>query len=142
MRKHLVLISALFLSACSLERLPGVYRLDIHQGNIVTQEMVDQLKPGLTKRQVAFIMGTPLLRDMFHSERWDYVYSNQPSGEDRLQKTLSLEFDGDELIGVQGDFRPGEAPAEVNKDVTVNIPKIEREKTLWESISGIFRSGN
>jgi len=140
MRKHLVLTAALFCSACSLERLPGVYRMDVHQGNIVSQEMVDQLRPGMTKRQAAFIMGTPLLRDAFHQERWDYVYSNEPGGGERLQKSLSLIFEDDELTAVQGDFRPAEAPGEPNKDIMVNIPAIKREKTLWQSISGLFKS--
>jgi outer membrane protein assembly factor BamE len=141
MRKPLVLIAALTLPACSLAFLPGVYRMDIHQGNIVTQAMVDQLKPSMTKRQVTFIMGTPLMRDAFHPDRWDYIYSNQPGGEDRLKKTLTLLFDGDELAGMQGDFRPSEAAAETGKEVTVNIPKIVREKTLWESIAGLFGRG-
>jgi outer membrane protein assembly factor BamE len=137
MGSRLVLIAALSsvcLSAC-------VYRMDIHQGNIVSQEMVDQLKPGMNKRQVSYIMGTPLLQDAFQDERWDYVYSNEPYGEDRLQKRITLVFKRDELMGVQGDFRPGTLPSvEPSKDVTVSIPKIDREKTLWESITGLFGS--
>jgi outer membrane protein assembly factor BamE len=126
----------LFLSGCSVF---GYYTLDINQGNIVSQEMVDQLKPGMTKRQVAFIMGTPLLADPFHDSRWDYVYSTEPDGQPRMQKRISLVFEKDELVGLQGDFRPGELPSvETSKDVTVNIPKIERERSLWEKISGLF----
>lgn len=142
MRKPLIVITyafALFLAGCSLEWLPFVYRLDIHQGNVVSQEMVDQLRPGMTKRQVAFIMGAPLLQDPFHDERWDYVYTNQPGGEPRVEKTISLVFTDDELAGLQGDFRPGNLPSiEMTKDATVDIPKIEREKTLWEKIRGLF----
>lgn len=142
MRKPLIVIShllGLLLTGCSLEWLPFVYRLDIHQGNVVSQEMVDQLRPGMTKRQVAFIMGTPLLKDPFHDERWDYLYSNQPGGEPRVQKTVTLVFANDELSGLQGDFRPGNLPSiEMAKDTTVDIPRIEREKTLWEKITGLF----
>jgi outer membrane protein assembly factor BamE len=124
------------------ENLPGIYSMDIHQGNIVSQEMVDQLKPGMNKRQVLFIMGTPLLQDPFHADRWDYFYSNKPSGEVRLQKRISLVFRDEELAGLQGDFRPGNLPSiEPAKEVTVNIPKIKRERTLWESIAGLFGSG-
>jgi len=131
---------ALFLTGCSWL---SFYRPDINQGNIVSQEMVDQLKPGMTKRQVAFIMGTPLLTDPFHDSRWDYIYSTEPHGQSRMQKRISLIFDKDELSGLQGDFRPGELPnSELSKDATVNIPKIEREKTLWEKISGVFGKGN
>ncbi|SMF95750.1 Beta-barrel assembly machine subunit BamE [Methylomagnum ishizawai] len=135
-------LSTLFLTGCSFNWLPGIYRLDIHQGNVVSQEMVDQLRPGMTKRQVAFIMGTPLLTDPFHDERWDYLYSNQPGNEPRVQKHISLAFDKDEeLKGLAGDFRPGNLPSiEMSKDTTVNIPRIEREKTLWQKIKGVFGS--
>lgn len=54
------------------------YKIDIRQGNLVTQDMVAQLKPGQTKDQVRFILGTPLVADMFHADRWDYVYRFQP----------------------------------------------------------------
>lgn len=136
-------LTALFLTGCSLEWLPFVYRLDIHQGNVVSQEMVDQLKPGLTKRQVAFIMGAPLVADPFHDDRWDYIYSNQPGGEPRVQKTITLVFNDDELAGLQGDFKPGNLPSiEMVKDQTVDIPKIDREKTLWQKFTGLFGAGD
>ena len=136
----LTYLSALLLAGCSLDWLPGVYRLDIHQGNVVSQEMVDQLRPGMTKRQVAFIMGAPLLSDPFHDQRWDYVYSNQPGNEPRVQKHINLVFDkNEELSGLAGDFRPGNLPSiEMTKDTTVNIPRIDREKTLWQKITGLF----
>lgn len=126
------------LSGCSHLSL---YTLDIHQGNIVTQEMVDQLKPGMTQRQVAFILGTPLLNDPFHDNRWDYIYSSEPGGEDRVQRNLTVMFEQSELVAIQGDFRPNDQPVvDVSRDVTVNIPKIQREKTLWEKIKGLFGS--
>jgi outer membrane protein assembly factor BamE len=126
----------LLLSGCSWL---GVYTPDINQGNIITQEMVDQLKPGMTKRQAAFIMGTPLLVDPFHEDRWDYIYSTEPSGKDRMQKRITLIFDKDELAGLQGDFRPGDLPStDQSRDITVTIPKIEREKSLWEKVSSLF----
>jgi outer membrane protein assembly factor BamE len=135
MRWRLVLIGIIAsfgLSAC-------IYRVDVHQGNIVSQEMVDQLKPGMNKRQVSFIMGTALIQDPFHDDRWDYIYSNEPSNEPRMQKRITLVFKNDELAGMQGDFRPGTLPSiEPSKDITVSIPKINREKTLWESITGLF----
>jgi outer membrane protein assembly factor BamE len=140
MGKFLVLIACLATTACSdAIRIPFVYRIDIHQGNIFNQEMVDQLKPGMTKRQVAFIMGTPLLQNAFHSNRWDYVYSNEPGGEDRVQKRFSVFFEKEELASLEGDLRPGSGPSlEGKKDVTVNIPKIQRDKTVWEAVTGIF----
>jgi len=142
---HLIAIFVFgaLLQACSWqqfrENVPGIYSMDIHQGNIVSQEMVDQLRPGMNKRQVLFVMGTPLLQDPFHEKRWDYLYSNEPNGKVRLQKRITLVFDEDELAGLQGDFRPGNLPSiEPPKDVTMNVPKISREKTLWESIASLF----
>lgn len=93
------------LAGCSF---PGVYKIDIQQGNVVTQDMIDQLKPGMTRRQVRFIMGNPLIVDTFHPERWDYLYSLQPGGGQRQQERVSLMFNAqDQLIGLNGDFRPG-----------------------------------
>jgi outer membrane protein assembly factor BamE len=101
--KILALICGLLvLTACSF---PGVYRIDIPQGNIITQDMVDQLRPGLTKRQVNFIMGTPLIRDTFDQDRWDYVYSYQPGGGERAQERLTVYFDNGELTRFTGDFQ-------------------------------------
>jgi outer membrane protein assembly factor BamE len=104
-----VLLAAAMLGGCgavSSFSFPGVYRIDIPQGNIITQEMVDQLRPGLTKRQVNFILGTPLVRDTFDQDRWDYVYSFQPGGGDRAQEVLTVYFDGNgELTHFTGDFQ-------------------------------------
>lgn len=88
---------------------PGVYKIGIPQGNIITQEMVDQLRPGMTKRQVIFVMGTPLVRDPFHQDRWDYIYSYQPGGGVRGQERLTVFFENDELVRFTGDFVPTEA---------------------------------
>lgn len=140
MRPHLVLIALLTLTACSDSiRIPLVYRIDIHQGNEFNQEMVDQLKPGMTKRQVAFIMGTALINDAFVKDRWDYVYSFEPGSGDRVQKKFTAFFKKDELVALEGDLRPGENPSmEVRRDLTVDIPKIHRQKTLWEGITTLF----
>lgn len=92
------------LSGCGF---PGVYKIDIQQGNVVTQEMVDQLRPGMTTRQVRFIMGTPLIQDTFEPNRWDYLYSMQSGHNPREQERISLMFENDRLVGLAGDFVPG-----------------------------------
>ena len=71
-------------------RIPGLtpYRIDIQQGNFVSQEMVAQLKPGMSKDQVRFVLGTPLLADIFHGDRWDYVYWRQAPGGRRRKMRL------------------------------------------------------
>lgn len=98
-------VGLLALAGCSF---PGVYKIDIQQGNVVTQDMIDQLRPGMTRKQVRFIMGNPLLTDTFHANRWDYLYSIQPGGGQRLQERVSVNFgDDDQLVGLSGDFMPG-----------------------------------
>ena len=121
-------------SACSL-----IHRVDINQGNIVSQEMVNQLRPGMNRRQVTYLLGTPLLTDPFHDNEWDYVYSIEPNGEPREERKLTLTFERDELIQLEGDYRPGSPPEfGAGKDATIYVPKIEREKTLWEKIESVF----
>ncbi|WP_354308866.1 outer membrane protein assembly factor BamE [Pseudomonas sp. PvP001] len=114
--KHLLtsltFVGLLALAGCSF---PGVYKIDIQQGNVVTQDMIDQLRPGMTRRQVRFIMGNPLLVDTFHANRWDYLYSLQPGGGERQQERMSVLFNGnDQLVGLSGDFMPG-----VSKDQAI-----------------------
>lgn len=130
----------LSLTACTsvLNNLPGVYTLDIQQGNVVDQDMIDQLRPNMSKRQVLYIMGSPMLVDVFHQKRWDYLYSKQVGGEGREQKRVSLYFEGDTLKGIQGDFRPDSQAVKSVKETTVEVPPRDLDKTLWEMITGLF----
>ncbi|MGA6099396.1 outer membrane protein assembly factor BamE [Stutzerimonas marianensis] len=101
----LTLVGLFALAGCSF---PGVYKVDIQQGNVVTQDMIDQLRPGMTRSQVRFIMGNPLITDTFHANRWDYLYSIKPGGSQRQQERISLVFNSnDQLAGLAGDFKPG-----------------------------------
>ncbi|WP_313009587.1 outer membrane protein assembly factor BamE [Stutzerimonas nitrititolerans] len=105
MLSSLTLVGLFALAGCSF---PGVYKVDIQQGNVVTQDMIDQLRPGMTRSQVRFIMGSPLITDTFHASRWDYLYSIQPGGGQRQQERVSLVFnESDQLAGLAGDFLPG-----------------------------------
>ena len=98
-------VGLLALAGCSF---PGVYKIDIQQGNVVTQDMINQLRPGMTRRQVRFIMGNALLTDTFHPDRWDYLYSLQPGGGERQQERVSVFFNqNDQLVSLSGDFKPG-----------------------------------
>jgi outer membrane protein assembly factor BamE len=136
----LTLLASLSLLSCStiLNHLPWVYTVAVQQGNIVTQTMVDQLQPNMTKKQVLFIMGSPMLVDAFHPKRWDYIYSNKPSSGDYEQKRISLFFnDDDRVMGIQGDFKPSDKPIKPLTDVTVNVPKRDLDKTMWEKITGL-----
>jgi outer membrane protein assembly factor BamE len=138
-----LLVPALLLAGCSLDRIPLVNRPDINQGNIVSQDMINQLRPGMNRRQVTYLLGSPLLTDPFHDNRWDYVYSIEPSGEDREQRRVTLVFERDALIQLEGDFRPGaQADPGASRDTTLYVPKIERQKTLWQKITGLFGAGD
>jgi outer membrane protein assembly factor BamE len=104
-----MLLALLGFTACSyVPRIPGItpYRMEIQQGNFVSQEMVAQLKPGMTKEQVRFIMGTPMVNDIFHPERWDYVYWREASNGKREQRKLTVLFDKGQLARLDGDVVP------------------------------------
>ena len=79
------------------------YRIDIRQGNYITQEMVAQLKPGMTRDQVRFILGTPLVADIFHAERWDYIYRFKPGRGEVQQRRFTVFFEDHKLVRVAGD---------------------------------------
>jgi len=139
----LSLLTSLTLVSCStiLNNLPGVYTLEVQQGNIFDQAMIDQLRPGMNKRQVLFILGSPMLDDPFHENRWNYLYSTQPSGEGRVQKEISLFFENDQIISIQGDLRPSANPVSITSDeAPVDVPKRDLDKTLWEKITGLIGS--
>lgn len=105
--RHIILILALLSASCS-SSLPSIkpYKMDIQQGNVVTSKMMLQLRPGMTKSQVRFIMGTPLIQDSFHKDRWDYFYQMRKDGKIIEQRRVILEFDQDALLRVRGDVVP------------------------------------
>lgn len=118
LRNSILILAASLLVACanlgSMD-FPGVYKISIPQGNVITQGMVDQLRPGMSKRQVIFVMGTPLVRDPFHQDRWDYVYNFQPGGGVRGQERISVFFVNDALVNFTGDFTStSEADSQAN----------------------------
>lgn len=110
-----------------LERIPIVYRQDIQQGNIITQEMVNKLEPGMTKRQVRFVLGTPMLVDAFHLNRWDYQYANTEGWGETERKRLTLYFQNDRLMRLEGDYRPSAQAQDgaATKETVVSVPDYE-----------------
>lgn len=85
-----MLVSVCLLSGCIF---PDVYKLDVQQGNIVTQDMLDQLKPGMDQRQVLYVMGTPVLKNPYQEKRWDYLYSLEQDDVVTKRYRVSLYFD-------------------------------------------------
>ena len=103
-----LIVSILMLSmlgACSSTRIGGIgpHRIDVQQGNALDQESVAKLKLGLSRSQVRFLLGTPLLVDLFHNNRWDYVYTFHKAGKLTEQKRITLFFDNDILQRMEGD---------------------------------------
>lgn len=101
------------LSGCSYLKFPGVYRVAVQQGNIIDQKKVDQLQLGMTKRQAQFVMGSPLVNDVFHEDRWDYIYQLRRGDELLRDRRFTLFFEGDALVRFEGDYEPdAEEPVE------------------------------
>lgn len=103
----LLAVSTLLLQGCSWVPFPGVHKVPIQQGNYITQEMVDQLEPGMTREQVRYVMGTPLVADTFNQDRWDYIYSVKLPNGNTVKKKLTVYFQNDVLSRTEGDYRPG-----------------------------------
>lgn len=89
-----------------LSNLPFVYKMTVQQGNIITEGMVNQLELGMNPAQVRFLLGTPLLTDMFHSNRWDYIYTIRRGHDPMEIKRLTLWFEEDQLVSIEGFARP------------------------------------
>jgi outer membrane protein assembly factor BamE len=103
-----LLLAAVALGAlcgCSMPVIPGItpYRMDIQQGNFVSQEAVSRLQPGMSKDQVRLILGTPLLTDLFHADRWDYVYWREDQLRRREERKLVVHFSDGKLVRLDGD---------------------------------------
>ncbi|MFA6312104.1 MAG: outer membrane protein assembly factor BamE [Sterolibacterium sp.] len=117
----LVLPSLVALAGCStmpdVTSLMTPYRIDVRQGNFVTPAMVAQLKSGQTQDQVRFILGTPLLTDPFHADRWDYVYRFQPGRGEAQQRRLAVYFVAGKLTRFDGDIVAEAAPAQSTERV-------------------------
>ena len=108
---RIVFISLLFISlfstGCSWIKFPGVHKVNVQQGNIIDQEMIDKLRPGMSKAQVRYVLGTPLIVDSFNQKRWDYFFYRVDSQGKRTQEQTSIYFDADDnLLRITGDYLP------------------------------------
>lgn len=134
-------MAALLLVSCGSGRLPvpdmTPYRMEIQQGNFVSQEMVSKLKPGMSKDQVRFVMGTPLITDSFHGERWDYVFRRQMANSRELeQRKLAVFFEGGKLKRIDGDVTAA-APTASEAPKPASVPSGDskpQEKGWWERL--------
>lgn len=93
-----------FLNLAGCFLVPHVlYKIDVQQGNVVTDELLDKLKPEMTKSQVRFVLGSPLIVDTFRDNRWDYVYIQREKGDLVEQKRLTIFFKGDRLMRTENE---------------------------------------
>lgn len=100
------------------------YRLEVVQGNVVTQEQAAQVKPGMTRAQVRDILGSPLLTDIFHADRWDYAFTIRRQGTEPQQRMVVVKFDGDVLKSIEAP----ELPAERAFVASIDAQKLSRKK--------------
>ncbi len=110
----LLIVAVSLLAGCassgfSLPKIPGIeaHRMEIQQGNYVTQEMIAKLQPGMTRDQVRFVLGTPLVADAFHADRWDYMFRRQRANSKEIeQRRIVIFFDDGRLSRIEGDVTP------------------------------------
>jgi outer membrane protein assembly factor BamE len=126
MRKaFVVLLAAVLLSGCNF-----IYRQPVFQGNLLDKQNVEQLKPGMTKAQVVALIGDPVVADPFHHERWDYAASEKRGHQKTEVKNLTLWFEGDSLVKMEGEYFPEEDAdllTELREFGFYNLPK-EKDK--------------
>ncbi|MEP7083174.1 MAG: outer membrane protein assembly factor BamE [Betaproteobacteria bacterium] len=138
--RRLVAALCLLVAGCSWVPTWGVYRIDVNQGNFVTQDAVEKLRVGQTKSQVRLILGTPLVADTFHSNRWDYVYRFETGGRVIEDRKLMVAFEDDKLTKWSGADLPvspirgyvGERKEGVTTSISVE------DKSWWGTIRDIF----
>jgi outer membrane protein assembly factor BamE len=109
---RLLLLLPLLFAGCML--VP--HKIDIQQGNYVDQAMVAKLKPEMTRSQVRFILGTPLIADPFHPNRWDYVYLTGKANSVHTRHKITVVFDGDKLKHVEGDIVPADTLTQASSE--------------------------
>jgi outer membrane protein assembly factor BamE len=139
MRRFVAAVCCL-VAGCSWVPTWGVYKIDINQGNFITQDLVEKLKVGQTKSQVRLVLGTPLVADAFHSNRWDYVYQFESGGRVREERKFTVLFQDDKLATWSSEELPispirgyaGERKEGVTTSLSVD------DKSWWSTIRDIF----
>ena len=104
--RSLLFAAVVTVAGCSWAPTWGVYKIDVNQGNFVTQDVAEKLRVGQTKSQVRLLLGTPLVADAFHANRWDYVYRFELSGRVRDDHRLTIQFEDDKVVKWSNDELP------------------------------------
>lgn len=128
-------------------RVAGIvtpYQIDVVQGNVVTREQIDQLRPGLPRQPVRDLLGTPLLRSVFHADRWDYVFSFRRKGEEPQLRKLTVFFKNDLLERFDADAMPTEAEFVASLDNTrksAKVPELQASEASLEAFAQASTKG-
>ena len=124
----LIFVGCSFVDIPSVNDLPFIHRIDVQQGNVITQNMLAQLKPNMEKKKVSFIMGTSVVMDTFNSDQWDYVYSFRYGGRHTERRRVTLHFDENGLLNsITGDINLAESPLipRIHKDTKIEVPRFK-----------------
>ena len=116
MQRLLIPMLALATAGCGYFPILSPYTIEVQQGNYITQEMTAQLKPGLTRDQVRFVLGTPLVSDVFHDDRWDYVFTRRRANSKDVEvRRIAVYFEDGKLKRVEGDVVAAAGDASTKK---------------------------
>jgi outer membrane protein assembly factor BamE len=148
LKSLLPLVLCAGLAACASfdgasNRLAGIvtpYQIDVVQGNVITREQVDLLRPGLPRQSVRDLLGTPLLQSVFHADRWDYVFSFRRKGEEPQLRKLTVYFRNDLLERFDADAMPTEAEFVASLDNTRKSAKVPELQASEESLKAFAQS--
>lgn len=128
MRQFFTLLMALALVGCKqAPELPSIiapYKIDIQQGNVVSQAMISKLKAGMSRAQVSFALGSPLIVDPFRTDRWDYIYMYQKQGKEAQRHRVTIIFEEDKLLRIEGDVVPSYSAQEPEKPAAAPAPAL------------------
>ena len=146
MARAATLLVALALAGCATMdryaptwRSLGVYKIDINQGNYLSQDMIDKLKVGMTQQQVKQLLGTPLIASVFRADRWDYVYEYTRQGRVVEHRNFTVYFADAKVTRWEGDEMP-ESVVELNRSASAKaLPPESTEKSYWERFLDVFR---
>ena len=146
-RRAAAVTLALALTGCATmdQYLPtwrsfGVYKIDVNQGNYLSQDMVDKLKVGMTQAQVKQLLGTPLLTSPFRPDRWDYIYEYTRQGKVVEHRNFTVWFDDSKVTRWDGDAMP-ESVVELNRSASAKaLPtQVPADKGFWDRFLDVFR---
>lgn len=138
----LLLVACVGLAACgslnnTSSRIAGIvspYRMDVVQGNVVTKEQAAVLKPGMSRQQVRDVLGTPLLASVFHTDRWDYVFTFRRQGAEPQSRRVTVFFKADLLDRIEADPLPTEAEFAATLDSGRSAGKVPVLEATEESL--------